>query len=90
MKEIKLFSAKKKMMIEGSEAELYFNFYLVLCKNYIFTFLIESPNMACSSRHPIKLIKHWLMEFEKEYVAYLRRYERAIAVIDKHIGGKDK
>lgn len=78
MKKIKLFSAKKEMMIEGGEAELYFNFYLVLNKNYIFTFLIDSPNLSCSDRHPIKLIKHWLMMFEREYVAYLRRYENCM------------
>ncbi len=76
MKKIKLFSAKKEMMIEGSEAELYFNFYLVLNKTYIFTFLIESPNLACSNRNPIKLIKHWAMEVEHEYVKYMRRWER--------------
>lgn len=76
MKKIKLFSAKKEMMIEDSEAELYINFYLVLNKTYIFTFLIESPNLACSDRHPIKLIKHWVMEVEHEYVKYMRRWER--------------
>ena len=76
MKKIKLFSAKKEMMIEDSEAELYINFYLVLNKTYIFTFLIESPNLACSDRHPIKLIKHWAMEVEHEYVKYMRRWER--------------
>ena len=76
MKKIKLFSAKKEMMIEGSEAELYINFYLVLNKTYIFTFLIESPNLACSDRHPIKLIKHWVMKVEHEYVKYMRRWER--------------
>lgn len=78
MKKIKLFSAKKEMMIEDSKAELYFNFYLVLSKEYFFTFLIESPNLACSDRHPIKLIKYWLMEFEHEYVKYLRRYENCM------------
>lgn len=75
MKKIKLFSAKKEMMIEDSKAELYFNFYLVLDKTY-FTFLIESPNLACSDRHPIKLIKYWAMEVEHEYIKYMRRYER--------------
>ena len=76
MKKIKLFSAKKEMMIEDSKAELYFNFYLVLDKTYIFTFLIDSPNLACSDRHPIKLIKHWAMEVEHEYIKYMRRCER--------------
>lgn len=75
MKKIKLFSAKKEPIIEGEKAELYFNFYLVLNKTYIFTFLIESPNFACSDRHPIKLIKHWAMEVEFEYVKYMRRWE---------------
>lgn len=83
MKKVKLFAVKKKMMIEGSEAEPYFKFYLVLSKEYIFTFLIESPNLACSDRHPIRLIKYWLMEFEHEYVKYLRRYERATTALSK-------
>lgn len=78
MKKIKLFSAKKEMMIEDSKAELYFNFYLVLDKTYIFTFLIESPNLACSDRRPIKLIKFWAMEVEFEYVKYMRRWERTL------------
>lgn len=78
MKEIKLFSANKNKYIEGSEAELYCNFYLVLNKSYIFTFLIDSPNLSCSDRNPIRLWKHWLMLFEEEYVKYLRRYEKGI------------
>lgn len=75
---IKLFSASKTKRIEGEDAELYFNFYLVFNKSYIFTFLIDSPNLACSDRNPIRLWKHWLMLFEEEYVKYLRRYERGM------------
>ena len=76
MKKIRLFSTKAIKGIEGSEAELYVNFYLVLNRNYIFTFLIEAPNLACSDRHPIKLWKHFLIMLEEEYVKYLRRYEK--------------
>lgn len=78
MKKIRLFSAKAKKGIEGEEAELYVNFYLVLNKNYIFTFLIDAPNLSCSDRHPIKLWKFFLISFEEEYVKYLRRYEKCI------------
>lgn len=39
MKKIRLFSTKAMKGIEGENAELYVNFYLVLDKNYIFTFL---------------------------------------------------
>lgn len=77
MKKIRLFSAKATKGIEGEEAELYVNFYLVLNKNYIFTFLIEAPNLACSDRHPIKLWKHFLIMLEEEYVKYMRRYEKS-------------
>lgn len=77
MKKICLFSTKVTKCIEGQEAELYVNFYLVLNRNYIFTFLIDAPNLSCSERHPIKLWKHFLIMFEKEYVKYLRRYEKA-------------
>ena len=77
MKKICLFSTKTTKRIEGEEAELYFDFYLVLNKNYIFTFLIDAPNLSCSDRHPIKLWKHFLMMFEGEYVKYMRRYERS-------------
>lgn len=38
MKKIRLFSTKAIKGIEGSEAELYVNFYLVLNKNYIFMY----------------------------------------------------
>ncbi len=72
---IRLFSAKKIKQIEGSEAELYINFYLVLNKSYLFTFLIDGPNLSCSGRRPIMLWKRWLLLFEEEYVKYLRRYE---------------
>ena len=77
MKKICLFSTKAIKGIEGLEAELYVNFYLVLNKNYIFTFLIEAPNLACSDRHPIKLWKHFLIMLEEENVKYMRRYEKS-------------
>jgi hypothetical protein len=77
MKKIKLFSASKNKKIEGDDAELYVNFYLVFSRNYIFTFLIDSPDLACSDRNPIRLWKHWLMLFEEECVKYLRRSENA-------------
>ena len=77
MKKICLFSTKAKKVIEGEEAELYVNFYLVLNRTYIFTFLIDAPNLSCSDRHPIKLWKHFLIMFEEEYVKYLRRYEKS-------------
>lgn len=76
MKKIRLFSTKAIKGIEGEEAELYVNFYLVLNRKYIFTFLIDSPNLACSDRHPIKLWKRFLIMLEEEYVKYMRRYER--------------
>ncbi len=75
MKKICLFSTKKTKWIVGEEAELYVNFYLIFNKTYIFTFLIDSPNLSCSDRHPLKLWKHFLILFEEEYVKYLRRYE---------------
>jgi len=75
MKKIRLFSTKATKVIEGDEAELYLDFYLVFNRNYIFTFLIDAPNLACSDRNPIRLWKHFLILFEKEYVKYLRRYE---------------
>lgn len=76
MKKIKLFSAEKKIDIEGEDAELYIRFYLVLNKNYIFTFLIDAPNLSCSDRHPIRLWKHFLMLYQEECVKYMRRYEK--------------
>ena len=76
MKKIRLFSTKAIKRIEGEEAELYINFYLVLNGKYIFTFLIEAPDLACSDRNPIKLWKHFLIMFEEEYIKYLRRYEK--------------
>lgn len=76
MKKICLFSTKVTKGIEGSEAELYVNFYLVLNKDYVFTFLIDAPNLSCSDRHPIKLWKHFLIILEEEYVKYMRRYEK--------------
>lgn len=75
MKKIRLFSTKARKGIEGEDAELYVNFYLVLNRDYIFTFLIDSPNLSCSDRHPIRLWKHFLIMLEEEYVKYLRRYE---------------
>lgn len=75
MKKILLFSTKKTEHIEGEEAELYVNFYLVLNRNYIFTFLIDAPDLACSDRHPIKLWKHFLILLEEDGVKYMRRYE---------------
>ena len=77
MKKIRLFSTKATKGIEGEEAELYVDFYLVLNKNYIFTFLIDAPNLSCSDRHPIKLWKHFLILLEEENVKYMRRYEKA-------------
>ena len=82
MKKIKLFSVNKKEIIEGTKADLYCDLYLVLSKEYGFTFLIDSPNFACSDRHPIRLIKHWIICFEEEYVKYLRRYEKHISSVD--------
>jgi hypothetical protein len=78
MKKICLFSTKAIKNIEGAEIELYVNFYLVLNRNYIFTFLIDTPNLACSSRHPIKLWKHFLILFEEENVKYMHRYEKIL------------
>lgn len=78
MKKIRLFSTKETKNIEGDEAELYFNFYLVLNKEYIFCFLIDAPNLACSGRNPIKLWKHFLIMLEEDTVKYMRRYERFI------------
>ena len=75
MKKIKLFSVRKIKSIEGAEAELYCNFYVVFNREYIFTFLIESPDLACSDRHPIRLIKHWIVEIEEQETKYLRRFE---------------
>lgn len=76
MKKICLFSTKATKGIEGVEAELYVNFYLVLNRNYIFTFLIDAPNLACSDRHPIKLWKRFLIMLEEENVKYMRKYEK--------------
>ena len=75
MKKICLFSTKATKDIEGAEAELYVNFYLVLNRNYIFKFLIDTPDISCSDRNPIKLWKYFLVLLEEEYVKYMRRYE---------------
>ena len=76
MKKILLFSTKTTKGIEGESAKLYVNFYLILNKNYIFTFLIDSPNLSCSGRRPVKLWKRFLILLEEESVKYLRRYEK--------------
>lgn len=78
MKKIRLFATKATKEIEGADAELYVNFYLVLNRTYIFTFLIDAPNLSCTDRHPIRLWKHFLIMLEEENVKYMRRYERYI------------
>ena len=78
MKKILLFSARAIENIDGEKAKLYVNFYLVLNKNYIFTFLIDAPNLSCSDRHPIRLWQHFLLMLEEENVKYMRRYEKRI------------
>ena len=75
MKKIKLFSVKENKNVEGSNAELYCNLYLVFNRTYLFTFLIESPNFSCSDRNLIWLIKHWMILVEEDYVKYMRKYE---------------
>jgi len=76
MVKIKLFSEEKNIGIEGADADLYIRFYLVLNKNYVFTFLIDAPNLSCSDRNPVRLWKHFWMLYQEELVKYLRRYER--------------
>ena len=78
MIKINLFSEEKQIGIEGTDAELYIRFYLVLNKNYIFTFLIDAPNLSCSDRHPIRLWKHFWMLYQEECVKYMRRYEKQL------------
>ena len=75
MAEIKLFSTKAIKDIEGDKAELYVNFYLVFNRTYIFTFLIDAPDLSCTDRNPVKLWKHFLIMLEEENVKYIRRYE---------------
>ena len=75
---IKLFSVHKNKAIEGEDANLYLDFYLVFNRTYIFTFMIDSPNLGCGDKNPIRLWKRWIMLFEEEYVTYLRRYERSL------------
>jgi len=77
MKKICLFSTKATRWLEGEKAELYVNFYLVLNRNYIFTFLINAPNLSCSDRNPVRLWKHFLIMLEEEYVKYMRRDENS-------------
>lgn len=79
MKKIKLFSAELNKEVEGSEAELYVNFYLVFSKSYGFTFLVDSPNIAYSNRNPVKAWKQFLMIEQDDYTKYLRRYERLMS-----------
>ena len=79
MKKIRLFSANVTKGIEGEEAELYVDFCLVLNRNYIFTFVIDAPNLMRSDRHPIRLWKDFLMMLEEENVKYMRRYENTIS-----------
>ena len=79
MKKIKLFSAELNKEVEGSEAEMYVNFYLVFSKLYGFGFLVDSPNMCSNHKTPIKAWKHFLMMEQEEYVKYLRRYERLMS-----------
>lgn len=76
MKKICLFSNKITKGIEEEEVKLYVHFYLVLNKNYIFTFLIDTPNLSCSDRHPIRLWKHFIIMLEEENIKYIRRYEK--------------
>ena len=78
MKKIRLFSTKAIKGIEGEETELYVNFYLVLNKNYIFTFLIDTPILSCSGRNPIKLWKRFLMIMLEDDITYTRRYYNTI------------
>jgi hypothetical protein len=75
MKKIRLFATKATKEIEGADAELYVNFYLVLNRTYIFTFLIDAPNLSCTDRHPIRLWKHFLIMLEEDLTKYMRRYE---------------
>lgn len=82
MKKIKLFSAISPipLEIEGEDVtDLSVNFYFVLNRTYGFTFLIDSPNFACSDRHPIKLWKRFLIIKEIEIIKYMRRWERTLS-----------
>ena len=81
MKKIKLFSATLPipLNIEGEEVtDLSINFYFVLNKTYVFTFLIDSPNLSCSDRNPIKLWKRFLITKEAELIKYTRRWENTL------------
>lgn len=81
MKKIKLFSATSPipLKIEGEDVtDLSIDFYLVLNKTYGFTFLINSPNLSCTDRHPIKLWKRFLIVKETEIIKYMRRWERTL------------
>ena len=85
MKKIRLFATKATKEIEGADAELYVNFYLVLNRTYIFTFLIDAPNLSCTDRNPIKLWKHFLIMLEEDNVKYMRRYETMQKVRNKYV-----
>lgn len=81
MKKLKLFSATSPipLKIEGEDVtDLSIDFYLVLDKTYGFTFLINSPNLSCTDRHPIKLWKRFLIIKETEIIKYMRRWERTL------------
>lgn len=81
MKKIKLFSATSPipLKIEGEDVtDLSVNFYFVLNKTYGFTFLIDSPNLSCTDRNPIKLWKRFLIVKETEIIKYMRRWERTL------------
>ena len=87
MKKIRLFSTKEIKCFDGEECEIYVNFYLVFNRDYIFTILIDSPNLACSNRHPIRLWRHFLILLENEYIKYMRRceeHEKKVYLEHKH------
>lgn len=73
---IKLFTVKENKNIEGENAELYCNLCIVFNKTYFFTFVIDSPDLVCSDRNLIRLIKHWIMLVEENDFKYFRKYEK--------------
>ena len=75
IEKVEVYSTKAIKDIEGDKAELYVNFYLVFNRTYIFTFLIDAPNLSCADKNPIKLWKHFLIMLEEENIKYMRRYE---------------
>jgi hypothetical protein len=86
MKKICLFSTKATKVIEREEAELYVNFYLVLNRNYIFTFLIDTPDLSCSNRHPIKLWKHFLIIFSES----MRKKEQKVLSKEPYVQSTER